>query len=55
VERRPDPDFRVMNRIARKYTGQDFPWRHDPANRVVLVIEPERARYVQLPLTHSPA
>jgi PPOX class probable F420-dependent enzyme len=55
VERRPDPDFAVMDRISRKYTGKPFPWRQDPANRVVLVIEPERARYVALPLTHAPA
>ncbi len=55
VERRPDPDFAVMDRMARKYTGQAFPWRRDPANRVVLVIEPERARYVALALTHDPA
>jgi PPOX class probable F420-dependent enzyme len=55
VERRPDADFMVMDRISRKYTGQDFPWRSDPANRVVLVIEPERARYIALPLTHAPA
>ncbi len=55
VERRPDPDFAVMDRMSRKYTGQAFPWRRDPANRVVLVIEPERARYVALALTHDPA
>ena len=55
VERRPDPEFRLMDRIARKYTGEGFPWRDTPANRVVLVIEPERARYVHLPLTHTPA
>ena len=55
VERRPDADFIVMDRIARKYTRQDFPWRVDPANRVILVIEPDRARYVALPLVHSPA
>jgi len=55
VERRADPDFTIMDRISRKYTGQPFPWRHDPANRVVLVIEPERARYTVLPLAHAPA
>ncbi len=54
VERRPDSEFRVMDRISRKYTGQAFPWRQDPANRIVLVIEAERARYVALPLTHAP-
>ena len=44
-----------MDRIARKYTSKDFPWRDNPANRVVLVIKPERARYIHLPLTHTPA
>ncbi len=55
VERRPDPTFEVMDRIARKYTGKDFPWRSDPAQRVVLVIEAERARYGALPFKHTPA
>ena len=55
VERRPDPGFEVMDRIARKYTGKDFPWRNDPGQRVVLVIEAERARYTVLPFTHTPA
>ena len=50
VERRPDADFKAIDRISRKYTGKDFPWRNDPANRVILVIEPDRARYVALPL-----
>ena len=54
VERRPDPTFEVMDRISRKYTGKDFPWRSDPALRVVLVIDPERAKYAVLPFTHSP-
>lgn len=55
VERRPDPELKTMDRISRKYTGKDFPWRDNPGSRVVLVIEPERARYVDLPLTHAPA
>jgi PPOX class probable F420-dependent enzyme len=50
AERRPDRDFTVMDRVSRKYTGKAFPWRDDPANRVVLVIEADRARYVALPL-----
>lgn len=54
VERRPDAGFMAMDRIARKYTGKDFPWRDDPANRVVLVIEVERVRYTVLPFTHTP-
>jgi PPOX class probable F420-dependent enzyme len=55
VERRPDPAFAIMDRIARKYTGRPFPWRDRPAERVVLVIEPERARHLKLPLVHAPA
>lgn len=55
VERRSDPDFRVMDRVSHKYTGQPFPWRQNPADRVVLVIEVERGRYAALPFVHAPA
>ena len=55
VERRPDADFRIMDRISHKYTGQPFPFRDKPAQRVVLVIAVERARYTALPFVHAPA
>src|SRR5213594_3361174 len=55
VERRPDPDFKTMDRISRKYTGKPFPFRDRPAERVVLVVAVERARYTVLPLVHAPA
>ena len=55
VERRPDPDFTVMDRISHKYTGQPFPFRQNPSERVVLVMEAERARHAVLPFTHAPA
>jgi PPOX class probable F420-dependent enzyme len=55
VEQRPDPDFTVIDRIAHKYTGSPFPWRDKPAERLVLVIAIERARYVVLPFVHTPA
>ena len=55
AERRPDPDFRTMDRISRKYTGKPFPFRDNPAQRVVLAIEVERARYAVLPFVHAPA
>jgi PPOX class probable F420-dependent enzyme len=55
VERRPDPDLTVADRVARKYTGKPFPWREKPAERRVLVITVERARYVALPFVHAPA
>lgn len=54
VERRPDARFEMMDRIARKYTGKDFPMRATPQERVVLVIEVERARYAVLPFSHTP-
>ena len=55
VERRPDADFGIMDRISRKYTGKPFPFRDRPAERVVLVVAVERARYTVLPLVHAPA
>ncbi len=55
VERRPDREFTIMDRISRKYTGADFPMRANPEQRVVLVIEVQRARYHVLPFRHTPA
>lgn len=55
VERRPDADFGIMDRISRKYTGKPFPFRDKPAQRVVLVIAVERARFTTLPFVHAPA
>jgi PPOX class probable F420-dependent enzyme len=55
VERRPDPSLKVMDRISRKYTGQEFPMRGNPEQRIVLVIEIERARFAQLPFKHTPS
>src|SRR5215510_1377504 len=54
VEHRGDPDLNVMDRLARKYTGKPFPFRDKPAERVVLVIAAERARYIELPFVHTP-
>jgi len=54
VERRPDADFAVMDRVSRKYTGKPFPARDNPAQRVMLVIEADRVRFVRLPFVHAP-
>jgi PPOX class probable F420-dependent enzyme len=54
VERRPDADFAVMDRVSRKYTGKPFPMRDNPAQRVVLVIEVDRVRFARLPFVHAP-
>jgi PPOX class probable F420-dependent enzyme len=53
VERRPDPDLRIMDPVSHKYIGKAFPMRH-PEGRVALVIEVDRARYLKLPFTHTP-
>ena len=53
VERRPDPTLELMDPISRKYTGKPFPFR-DPAGRIALVIEVEKARYAKLPFEHTP-
>ena len=55
VERRPDAKFEVMDRISRKYIGKEFPMRTNPEQRVVLVIEVQRARYAVLPFSHTPS
>ncbi|HYS93936.1 MAG TPA: PPOX class F420-dependent oxidoreductase [Candidatus Acidoferrales bacterium] len=55
AERWTDADFKIMDRISRKYVGKEFPMRDNPDQRVVLVIEIERARFVKLPFTHTPA
>ncbi|MFZ1135157.1 MAG: PPOX class F420-dependent oxidoreductase [Candidatus Korobacteraceae bacterium] len=53
VEFRDDSGFAMVDEVARKYTGKEFPWR-DPAGRVALIVEVEKARYTKLPMQHTP-
>jgi PPOX class probable F420-dependent enzyme len=53
IERRPDPELKVMDSISHKYTGKPFPMR-SPEGRVVLIIEVEKERYTKLPFEHTP-
>lgn len=53
VERRPDPDLRIMDPVSHKYTGKPFPMR-GREGRVALVIEVDKARYTKLPFAHTP-
>jgi PPOX class probable F420-dependent enzyme len=55
AERWKDADFKIMDRISRKYIGKEFPMRQNAEQRVVLVIEIERAGFTRLPFTHTPA
>jgi len=53
VERRPDPELKMMDPISHKYTGKPFPMR-GPEGRVALIVEVDRARYTKLPFEHTP-
>ncbi len=53
LERRPDPELKIMDAISHKYIGKPFPMR-SPAGRVALIIEVEKARYTKLPFEHTP-
>lgn len=53
VERRPDPELKVMDPVSHKYTGKPFPMRSSEG-RVALVIEVDKARYTRLPFAHTP-
>ena len=54
VERRTgDAAELVIERLARKFTDEPFPWRS--ANSVLYVVEPERVRFMELPFVHRPA
>lgn len=53
IERRPDPELKVMDPISHKYTGKPFPMR-SPEGRVALIIEIEKERYTKLPFQHTP-
>jgi len=52
VERRPDPELKVMDGISHKYIGKPFPMRGK--EQVALIIEIEKARYTKLPFEHTP-
>jgi len=53
IERRPDPDLKIMDPISHKYTGKPFPMR-GPEGRVALIMEVEKERYTKLPFQHTP-
>jgi PPOX class probable F420-dependent enzyme len=53
VERRPDPDLKVLDPISHKYTGKPFPMRQ-PEGRIALMIEVDKERYTKLPFEHTP-
>ena len=53
IERRPDPELKVMDAISHKYIGKAFPMRSHEGS-VALIIEVEKERYTKLPFQHTP-
>ena len=53
VEWRPDPELAGKDAQSHKYVGKPFPWRSYD-DRILLVIEADRARYTKVPFTHAP-
>ena len=53
IERRPDPDLKIMDPISHKYIGKPFPFRN-PEGRVAFILELEIVRYTKLPFEHTP-
>jgi len=53
VERRPDPDFNLLDPISIKYTGKAYPFR-DPEDSIALFIEVDKARHTKEPFEHTP-
>jgi PPOX class probable F420-dependent enzyme len=45
-----EPALEIIDRLARKYTGEPFPMR----SGVVFLVEPEKVQQMTLPFTHAP-
>jgi PPOX class probable F420-dependent enzyme len=54
VEQRPDPELKLMDAISMRYVGKPFPMRAYE-DRVALIIEADKVRYMKLPFEHTPA
>jgi hypothetical protein len=46
VEHRPDPQLKLLDAISMRYVYED---------RVALIIEADKVRYMKLPFEHTPA
>ena len=54
VEQRPDSDLKILDSISVRYTGKPFPMR-GPEDRIALIVEIDKVRYLKLPFEHTPA
>ena len=47
VEIEPDPERAFINKMAKKYLGEDvYPWHRPGDERIVIVVEPERTTHM---------
>jgi PPOX class probable F420-dependent enzyme len=46
-----EPALEIIDRLARKYTGEPFPMR----SGVVFLVEPDKVQQMSLPFQHRPA
>ena len=53
IERRPDPELKILDPISHKYVGKPFPMR-GPEGRVALIVEVDKERYMKLPFQRTP-
>jgi len=53
VERRPDPELKLLDPISIKYTGKPYPFRSAEGS-IALVIQVDKARYTKEPFEHTP-
>ena len=53
VAQRRDDDLKIMDAISVRYTGKPFPMR-TYEDRIALVIEADKVRYLKLPFEHTP-
>jgi len=54
VEHRSDSDLKILDAISVRYTGKPFPMR-GYQDRLALVIEIDKVRYLKLPFEHTPS
>jgi PPOX class probable F420-dependent enzyme len=54
VEHRPDSGLKMLDTISMRYVGKPFPMR-TYEERVALIIEADKVRYMKLPFEHTPA
>jgi hypothetical protein len=54
VEHRPDPQLKLLDAISMRYVGKPYPMR-TYEDRVALIIEADKVRYMKLPFEHTPA